>query len=262
MSQFRVPHTLVLLYGMTVLAFALTWLLPAGSYDTAINEDGREVVVPGTFQVIEDAPEVPVWSLVTVIPRALESAQAIIFFVLIIGGALGVLQSTGAVDAGMARLLKRFDARPGLLVAMGILSFSLGSSSIGMGEEYIALGAILAALCLALRMDAVVAAAILIIGNSVGYGAAVLNPFTVLIAQDIAELPPLSGSGYRIALFLPLMGLGIWHVWRYARKVRANAAESLVIDIPEAQVALADDPPALTGRLQATLWAALALLDV
>ncbi len=72
-------------------AFALTWLVPAGSYDTAINEGGREVVVPGTFQVLDAAPEVPVWSLVTVIPRALESAQGIIFFVLIIGGALGVL---------------------------------------------------------------------------------------------------------------------------------------------------------------------------
>ncbi|MCK5860144.1 TIGR00366 family protein [Abyssibacter sp.] len=262
MSRFRVPHTLVLLYAMTVVAFALTWLLPAGSYDTAINEDGREVVVPGTFQVLDAAPEVPVWSLVTVIPRALESAQGIIFFVLIIGGALGVLQSTGAVDAGLARLLRRFDARPGLLVAIGILSFSLGSSSIGMGEEYIALGAVLAALCIALRMDAVTAAAILVIGNSIGYGAAVLNPFTVLIAQDIAELPPLSGSGYRIALFLPLLGLGIWHVWRYARRVRANAAESLVADIPEAQVALAEDPPALTGRLQAVLWSAGLLLGI
>lgn len=262
MLKFRVPHTLVLLYGMTVIAFALTWLLPAGSYSTEVNDAGREVVVPGTFQVIEDAPEVPVSSLVTVIPRALESAQSIIFFVLIIGGALGVLQSTGAVDAGLARLLRRFDARPGLLVGIGLLSFSLGSSSIGMGEEYIALGAVLAALCIALRMDAVTAAAILVIGNSIGYGAAVLNPFTVLIAQDIAELPPLSGSGYRIALFLPLLGLGFLHVWRYGRRVRRNAAASLVVDIPEAQVALAEEPPPLTGRMQAVLWSALILLGI
>lgn len=260
--RFRVPHTLVLLYAMTVVAYALTWLLPAGAYDTEVNAQGREVVIPGTFQTLDTAPNVPVWNLLTVIPRALESAQGIIFLVFIIGGALGVLQATGAMDAGMARLLRRFDARPGLLVVMGVIGFAIGSSSIGMAEEYIALAAVLAALCAGLRMDTVVAAGMLIIGNSVGYGAAVLNPFTVLIAQDIAGLPPLSGSGLRMMLFVPLLALGIWHVWRYARRVRADPSASLVADVPEAQFVVGEQPPPLTPRRQMVLWSALALLGV
>ena len=80
----KVPHTLVLLYGMIVLAWVLTWLLPAGTFEMAVNDQGREIVVPGTFAPLSDAAPPPIWSLFTVIPRGLAAAQGIIFFVFII----------------------------------------------------------------------------------------------------------------------------------------------------------------------------------
>ena len=105
--KWQVPHTLVLLYGMILLAYVLTMLLPAGAFETEVNPHGHEVVVPGTYGVLEDVQRLPLWSLFTVIPRGLASAQGIIFFVFIIGGALAVIRSTGALDAALGRVLRR-----------------------------------------------------------------------------------------------------------------------------------------------------------
>ena len=81
-TRFKVPHTLVLLYGMVVLAYALTWILPAGSFETELSH-GHEIVVPGTYTATPEVEPQPWWSLLTVIPRGLEAGQGIIFFIFI-----------------------------------------------------------------------------------------------------------------------------------------------------------------------------------
>lgn len=258
--KLKVPHTLVLLYGMIVLAYLLTLLLPAGQFETRINDHGHEVVVPGTYAVISETEALPLWSLFTVIPRALESAQGIIFFVFIIGGALAVLRGTGALDAALARILHRFGGQPALLILMGMLAFAVGSSTIGMAEEYIPLVAILITLCIGMRMDTVAAVGIMVVGYGIGYGTAVMNPFTVLVAQEVAGLTPVSGLGFRLALFLPFFALGFIHVLRYAGKVRNDPARSLVADIPEAQPPASPESEALSGRQKLVMLTTVAVL--
>ncbi len=253
MKKIKVPHTLVLLYTMVVLAWLMTMVLPAGQFQTELNAHGHEVVVPGTYEHLVEVDAPSVWSLFTVIPRGLESAQGIIFFIFIIGGALAVLRATGALDAALAHVLERFGGRPALLILMGMLAFAVGSSTIGMAEEYIPLVAILITLCIGMRMDTVAAVGIMVVGYGIGYGTAVMNPFTVLVAQEVAGVTPVSGLGFRLAMFLPFFAIGFWHVLRYARKVRANPAASLVADVPEAQP---PEPPVvgnLTGRQKQVL---------
>jgi uncharacterized ion transporter superfamily protein YfcC len=259
-KNLKVPHTLVLLYGMIVLAYVLTLILPAGAFEILINDHGREVVVPGTFALLPDAQSPLVWSLFTVIPRGLAAAQGIIFFVFIIGGALAVIRSTGALDAALARVLNRFGGQPALLILMGMLAFGIGSSTIGMAEEYIPLVAILITMCVAMRMDTVAAVGIMVVGYGIGFGAAAINPFTVLVAQEVAGLPPVSGLGFRLAIFLPFMAIGYIHVLRYANKVRADATASLVADIPEAQPPELNAPEEITGRHKLVLIATLLTL--
>jgi uncharacterized ion transporter superfamily protein YfcC len=239
LKRIKVPHTLVLLYGMVVFAYVLTLLLPAGRYETEFSH-GHEVVVPGTFTMIEESVRQPVWSLFTVIPRGLAEAQGIIFFIFIIGGALAVIRATGALDAALARMLHRFGGQPALLILMGMLAFAVGSSTIGMAEEYIPLIAILITLCVGMRMDTVAAVGIMVIGYGIGYGTAVMNPFTVLVAQEVAGLEPVSGLGFRLAMFIPFVAIGYLHLLRYARRVRNDPGASLVVDVPEAQP---PDPP-------------------
>ena len=262
MMKFRVPHTLVLLYGMIVLAYLLTLLLPAGAFQTELNPHGHEVVVPGTFATLPDVESLPPWALFTVIPRGLASAQGIIFFVFIIGGALAVLRATGALDAALARVLQRFGGQPALLILMGMLAFAVGSSTIGMAEEYIPLVAILITLCVGMRMDTVAAVGIMVVGYGIGYGTAVMNPFTVLVAQEVAGLAPVSGLGFRLAMFLPFFILGFVYVLRYARNVRLDPSASLVYDVPEAQPPASPDPGPISGRQKIVLLATLATLVV
>jgi uncharacterized ion transporter superfamily protein YfcC len=261
-KNLRVPHTLVLLYGMIMLAWVLTMVLPAGQFETEVNDHGHEVVVPGTYAVIADTDPLPLSSLFTVIPRGLESAQGIIFFVFIIGGALAVLRATGALDAALARILNRFGGQPALLILMGMLAFAIGSSTIGMAEEYIPLVAILIALCVGMRMDTVAAVGIMVVGYGIGYGTAVMNPFTVLVAQEVAGLAPVSGLAYRLLIFPPFFALGFWYVLRYARKVRLDPSASLVADIVEAQPPPSPATGPITGRQKAVLLATLATLIV
>lgn len=256
----KVPHTLVLLFSMMILAYAATWVLPAGQFETVVNDHGREVVVPGTYEVLEEQPTLSPTVLFTAIPRALGDAQGIIFFIFLIGGSLAVLRSTGAIDAALGRLLNRFANHPALLIMMGMFAFMAGSATIGMAEEYIPLVAILITLCVALRMDTVAAVGIMVVGYGIGYGVAMLNPFTVLVAQEVAELQPASGWEYRTALFIPFFLIGFHHVWSYAKKVRANPEASLVYDVVDAQPPQTTDYPELTGRRRIILGVTLATL--
>ncbi|MEL6869931.1 MAG: TIGR00366 family protein [Pseudomonadota bacterium] len=245
-TTIKVPHTLVLLFGMIVIAWLATLVLPAGSFESVTNEHGRAEVVPGTFAYQEDVSAPSFWSLFTVIPRGLAEAQGIIFFVFIIGGTLAVIRTTGAIDAAMGSLLRRFGTRPAMLIFIGMLAFSVGSSTIGMAEEYIPLTAVLMMLCVAMRMDVVAAISIMVVGYGVGFGTATINPFTVLVAQEVAGLPPTSGWSFRAAMLVPFFALGFWHVYRYAMRVRNDAAASLVYGIDTAT------PPAQVDAVQVT----------
>lgn len=231
MARFRVPHTLVLLFGMNILAFALTYLLAQGAFQRETNADGREQVVAGTYQVIEDGERPDLFSLFKAVPKGFAEAQDIIFFLFLIGGSFAVLRATGAIDAILGFLLDYLGQRSFLLVAGGLTIFSVGSSTIGMAEEYIPFVPILLALSIGLGFDAVTAIGILCVGYGIGYGAAIFNPFTVLIGQRVAELTPASGMEYRLAVWAVLMVVGVHHVWRYAQMVKADPSRSLVADV-------------------------------
>ncbi|NDY94593.1 YfcC family protein [Wenzhouxiangella limi] len=261
-ARFRVPHTLVLMFAMMIAALVLTWVLPAGQFQTEMNEAGREIVVPGTYTAVEDEPALSPWTLFTVVPRALADAQGIIFFVLIIGGALAIIRKTGAIDAILDRLIRRFGRLPWLLILGGMLAFGIASATLGMAEEYIPFAAILIALCVSLRMDTMTAIGIMVVGYGIGYGVALINPFTLLVAQEVAELQPGSGMGYRLALWLPFFAVGFHHVWRYAKRVQADPQASLVADVASAQPPAPSGPTDLTPRRALVLAATLAALTV
>jgi uncharacterized ion transporter superfamily protein YfcC len=245
---FRVPHTLALLFGIMIVALVATWLLPQGSFEQVPNEAGRQLVVPGTYEQHEERVTLAPWELLTAVPRAMADAQAIIFFLLIVGGAIAVLRATGTIDALLGWVLRRIGHSPALLITLGMVIFAIGSSTLGASTEYIPFAVVLVALCLAMGMDAMAAIGIMVVGYGIGYGVAVLNPYTVIVAQDIAGLPPVSGLGFRLALFVPFVAIGIHHVWRYARRVQQDPSTSLMVGVSQAVTAPAGDYPSLTGR--------------
>ena len=263
-SRFKVPHTLVLLFGMVVLAQILTYLLPAGAFERVENAAGRLQVVPGSFHLTPDAEALSPLAIFTAIPRGFSEAHEIIFFVFIIGGAFAVLRATGAVDAALGAVLRRLGHRPFWLVTGGIFIFAAGSSTIGMAEEYLPFVPVLIVLARALGYDAVTAVGIMTVGYGIGYGTAVINPFTVLIAQDVAGLQPTSGLWYRLVVLGVFLPIGVHHVWSYARKVGADPSKSLVADVDPVDAASGVTPEGEPGadhaRMTAThRWVLLAV---
>jgi uncharacterized ion transporter superfamily protein YfcC len=258
---FQVPHTLVLLFMIMMLALIATWLLPQGSFQTVPNEQGRMMVVPGSYEVNPERVQLSPTVLYTAVPRALADAQAIIFFLLIVGGAISVLRATGMIDAILGALLRRIGHNPSLLIIFGTAAFAAGSGTLGVSTEYIPFALVLVSLCVAMRLDAMTAMGVMIAGYGVGYGVAWTNPYTVMVAQDIAGLPPTSGWGYRVLLFFPFVAIAIHHVWRYARRVAADPTASLVADLADPRHSEQHDyPPFDRRRLAVALITLLGLV--
>ncbi|GGW54001.1 YfcC family protein [Alishewanella tabrizica] len=232
MGKFKVPHTLTLLFSMMVIAMIATWIVPQGFFATETLANGRAVVVPGTFALVEERSYLSPWQLLTAIPRAFAAAQDVIFFVMILGGVLAIARATGTVDALIGRLLERFGTKPHMLIFMVIFCFAMASSFIGTAGEYIPFVLILVALCKAMRLDAMTAVGMTVAGYGIGYGISAVNPFTLVIAQQIADIPILSGWEVRAAIFLPFVLIGFHHVWSYAKKVIADPNNSMVKDLP------------------------------
>ncbi len=228
--KFQMPHTLTLLFFLMVAALVATWIIPQGQFATEVV-DGRTVVVPGTFQVVEDADRLGPIELFTAIPRSFAAAQDIIFFLFIIGGVMAVIRKTGAIDALLGRLLERFNEKPATLIFIVIFVFALASSAVGASAEYIPFVLILVALCRSLKMDTMTAVGIIIAGYGIGYGAAAFNQYTVVVAQGVAGLPTYSGMEVRLAIMVPFVLIGAHHVWSYARGVQLDPSRSLMVGV-------------------------------
>ncbi|WP_210608121.1 YfcC family protein [Priestia flexa] len=213
-------NVFALLLGVLVIATILTNVLPAGEY-SRIEQDGRTLVDPNSFKWIDSTPVGP-FDMVKAIHTGMSEAADIIFFVLIIGGFFGVLSATGTVDLLIATMARRLATREKLLIPVMMLFFAVCGSLMGMAEETLAYIPLLIPLALALGFDVMTGTAIVLVGASAGFTTAVMNPFTVGIAQGIAELPLFSGMGLRLVTFVLVYAVSVWFVYRYAMKVKKD----------------------------------------
>lgn len=194
---------------------------------------GRTQIVPGSYHTVDSDPLhwTDAFTVFMSVPRGLMAAGDIIFFVFVIGGVIGIMRATGAFDALIGASIRNFGRSPSPLVISTISLFAFGSGLIGMAEEYVPFIPLLVTMSLAMGLDAMVGISIVFVGYAVGYGCAPINPFTVLIGQDIAGLPPTSGWLVRAILLLVCLVVGVHHVLRYAKRIQADPNRSLVADI-------------------------------
>ncbi len=227
--------SLVLIFSFIVVAQLLSYVISHGEFERepyADNPD-RMMVVAGTYAPVASEQEVslPPWHFMFAITKGMEDAQDIIFLIFIVGGVIAVLRKSGAIDAALHHAVARLGHSPWILIAGCLVMFSLGAFTIGMGEEYVPLVPIIVTMSLAMRMDAIVAMGMVWIPYGIGWGCAGINPFGVLIAQNIAGVPLTSGSGFRLVMMVAFLLLAFHHVYRYARKVQRDPSASLVADV-------------------------------
>lgn len=232
-KKLKVPHVYVLLIAIILVCSALTYVIPAGNYDmmTIETDSGtREVVDPSTYHSTESSP-VNVMGFLSSIPRGMNEAAGIIFFIFIVGGSFGVLQDTGAIEAGLGRLTRTFSGKETLLIPVIMLAFSCGGAIIGMAEETLPFIPIMVSLCIALGFDSMTGTAMVLMGAGAGFAGAFMNPFTIGVAQGIAELPLFSGLWYRVIVFFVMVSIAIIFVMRYASKIKKNPELSPMYEI-------------------------------
>jgi uncharacterized ion transporter superfamily protein YfcC len=221
----KFPHPLALLVGCVLLAAALTWVLPAGKFER--REDsatGRSVVVAGTYHRVEQQPVGPFQALVA-IPKGISDAASVIGLVFLIGGAFTVVERTGTLGRLVGVLAERVSRRGILVVPIASVAFSLGGITMQMQEELVAFVPVLLLLVQRLGFTPVVAVAMSLGAAAVGAAFSPINPFQVIIAQKVSQLPP--GSGLEFRLIFLLLALGVWvlgTIW-YARRNRQPPVE-------------------------------------
>ncbi|WP_399629598.1 YfcC family protein [Sporosarcina sp. SG10008] len=211
----------VLMFIVIVIMTILTYILPAGQYDR-IEKDGRTIVDPTSFKFIESSP-VGILEMFNSVHAGLVGGASIILFVFLFGGALGIMQKTGAIDSFIKFIAARFGKREKILIPLLILIFSLLGTLIGSAEDTLVYIAIIVPMTMALKMDALTGFAIVMLGTlATGFVTGITNPFNVGVAQSIAELPIYSGMGLRIAIFIVFYIVTVLYIYFHAAKVKKN----------------------------------------
>ncbi len=232
------PDVLLILLALAALLALLTHVLPAGLFDTELV-GGKARPVPGSYRVVDGWQGVPLFGsgdqvgFLNVLFEGMVSgskhgsAIGVVAFILVIGGAFGLIMHTGAVQRGLARLIRRGSQRLHLLLPLLFLLFSLGGAVFGMGEEAIAFCLLLAPLLVRMGYDSICAVLVTYVATQIGFGTSWMNPFGVAIAQGISGLPVGSGAAFRLVMWAVFTTFGIVFLLRYAARIKADPTKSL-----------------------------------
>lgn len=225
------PHTFVILFCIIAVMTLLTHIVPAGVYDRVTDPNtGRSVVDPESFAYVEATP-VSFFGFLNAIPDGMVDVADIMTFIFVVGGAFNIITETGAMEKGVRKLAYKLSGREKLLIPMMMFIFSLGGATFGMAEEVIIFVPIGIALARALGYDALVGMAMMVMGAAIGFSSGFLNPFSVGVAQGIAELPTYSGMGLRIVVWLVMVVVVPWRLMQYANRVKKDPKASYIYEL-------------------------------
>ena len=246
----KVPHTYVIVFGIIVIAAVLTWFIPPGKYvEVTTVVDGKETTgmvffyeedLPAEYQDQFDS-NVQTWQVFSALFKGFVKQSNIIIFILMIGGAFWIMNHSRAIDVGIfsflrftrklenIRLMRKIGV-DNIIIVMIMILFSSFGAIFGMSEETIAFVIILIPLAISMGYDSLTGVSMVYIAAHLGFAGAILNPFTIGIAQGLADLPLFSGIEYRLFAWVVINIVGIFFVLRYAQKVRKNPTSSIMYE--------------------------------
>jgi uncharacterized ion transporter superfamily protein YfcC len=218
-----------IILALMLVSGILTIILPSGEYQRVV-QDGKTLVVNGTYHAVPK-PAYPAWRWLTAPVEVLFSQDnltliTIIVFIFCVGGSISILEGAGVMEELIHKLVRRFSKRKYLLVALVILFFMAVSSFIGVYEGMVPMIIFIVPLAISLGWDSLTGLGISLLPLAFGFASAVTNPFTVAVAQRIADLPLFSGSWLRIIFFFVVFGIVTAFVILHAKKVERDPASS------------------------------------
>lgn len=234
---FKLPSSYTILMFIIAFMAVMTWIIPAGQYQ--VDEAGR--LVAGTYEKVAQNPQ-GIYDVFMAPVRAMlghgatEAAINVAFFIIMVGAFLGVVNETGALDVGIASIVKRFKGREKMLIYILMPLFALGGSTYGMGEETMAFFPLLVPVMMAVGFDSITGVAIILLGSQIGCLASTVNPFATVVASDAAGVSVADGMIWRLVFFVVILAMGVLFVANYAEKVKNDPTKSLVYKQREADM--------------------------
>lgn len=236
--KFSIPHNLVIVFSIVIIAAVLTWIIPGGKYErhtVSVNGIERSVIVNGSYHQIESQPQT--WQIFSAFYKGFINMSHIIVFILMVGGAFWIMNETKAIDVGIFAFLgftKRMERyRPvkwlgvnNIIITLIMILFSLFGAIFGMSEETIAFAVIFVPLSISMGYDSIVGIGLCYFAAHIGFAGAILNPFTVGIAQGLASVPLFTGIEYRTLCWVIITAVGIGFVLWYAARIKKNPSKS------------------------------------
>ncbi len=246
---FRAPHTFVIIFGVVVLAVLLTHLVPAGRFETSTvafedsqgAERTREVLDPDSYEVVGSAgvglfgtgDETGLFNYAfdgLVSGDRMGAAVGVVAFLLVVGGAFGIVMRTRAIETGILASLHRTAGAEAAVIPTMFVLFSLGGAVFGMGEEAIAFAMVIVPVLVALGYDSIVGVLVTFGATQIGFATSWMNPFSVGIAQGVAGVPMMSGAGFRVVMWVGFTALGLAYTWVYAQRIKKAPESSLAYE--------------------------------
>lgn len=235
----KIPHTYVIIFYIIVLAAIFTWFIPGGEYTEVTEIVNGEELTQVVFQNTDSQPQT--WQVFAALYNGFNRQSAIIILILMIGGAFWIMNHSKAIDVGIlsflkvSRRLERYKAIKWLgveniIITMVMVMFSIFGAVFGMSEETIAFVIILVPLAISMGYDSITGVCMVFVAAGLGFAGAVLNPFTIGIAQGLSNLPLFSGLEYRVFCWFVINLIGIAWVLRYASRVKKDPKRSLVYE--------------------------------
>lgn len=237
--KWAMPHCYALIFFIIVVVALLTWWIPSGSFNyhtvTLPGGETKTVIIPGSYHLLEKVSvngdlRQGVAAVLAAPMEGVIKAVDVVAFVLIVGGAFGIILRTGAIERGLLALAGRLAGKGLLVIPLSMTLFSLGGATFGMSEEVIPLYAIFISLMFALGYDSMTAILILFLGTQIGYVGAMTNPFSVLIAQGVAGIQGNPQLWLRAIAWLVFTVLAIGYTMWYAHRVKRYPHKSPVYE--------------------------------
>jgi uncharacterized ion transporter superfamily protein YfcC len=243
--KFSIPHNLVIVFSIIMIAAILTWIIPGGRYErhqVTVNGIERNVIVNDSFHYVDSQPQT--WQIFSAFYKGFINMSHIIVFILMLGGAFWIVNETKAIDVGIfsflgfTRRMERYRIVKilgvnNIIITMIMLLFSLFGAIFGMSEETIAFAVIFVPLSISMGYDSIVGVGLCYFAAHVGFAGAILNPFTVGIAQGLASVPMFSGIEYRALCWLIITITSIVFVLLYASRIKKNPQKSPMYEADE-----------------------------
>ncbi|MCF8369958.1 MAG: AbgT family transporter [Bacteroidales bacterium] len=241
----KIPHTYVIIFYAIVFAAVLTWIIPGGEFERKVINSGgveRTVIDKDSFHYIESNSQT--WQVFSGLFNGFVRQSGIVILILMIGGGFWIMNASKSIDVGIFAFLKftkglehlKFFKVVGVnnvIIVLVMVLFSIFGAVFGMSEETIAFIIIVVPLAISMGYDSIVGVCMVYVAAHMGFAAAVLNPFTIGIAQGIANLPLFSGLEFRIFCWFVINFVGISFVLWYAKRVKDKPERSPMYKLDE-----------------------------